>query len=399
MPLYSYSRLSTYENCPQQYKLRYVDRITPPEDEEGIEAFLGSRVHETLDKLYKELILTKLNSLDELITYYEEQWDKNWHENVVIVKKQFTKDNYQNAGKAGIANYYKRHHPFNQSKTLATELPVSFKIEDYTIRGVIDRLSNIEEGVYEIHDYKTSGYIPSQDRLDDDRQLALYQIGIKEKFRDAKDIILKWHYLLFDKELISQRSDDQLEDLKKQVISLIKTIEKDSVFKPVESKLCDWCDYPQYCPAKKHEMKVQELPVNKYLKEEGVTIVNTYASTRSQVKELQLELNFIEEAAVDYAKREGVSKITGSDFALRITEEKVLQFLRAGEDGRKELEEYVRKAGIWEEVSGLNLKRLARIVEDETVDKKIINGLLQFAEEVNKTNLRLVKKREDEEYH
>jgi hypothetical protein len=32
-----------------------------------IEAFLGSRVHETLDKLYKELILTKLNSFAELI--------------------------------------------------------------------------------------------------------------------------------------------------------------------------------------------------------------------------------------------------------------------------------------------------------------------------------------------
>jgi putative RecB family exonuclease len=397
MPLYSHSRLSTYENCPQQYKLRYVDRITPPEGEEGIEAFLGSRVHETLDKLYKELILTKLNSLEELIVFYEEQWDKNWHENVVIVKKQFTKDNYQNAGKAGIASYYRRHHPFNQSKTLATEMPVFFKIEDYTIRGVIDRLSNGEEGVYEIHDYKTSGYIPSQDRLDDDRQLALYQIGIKEKFRDAQDVILKWHYLLFDKELTSSRSDDQLEDLKKQVISLIKTIEKDSVFKPVESKLCDWCEYPQYCPAKKHEMKVQDLPVNKYLKEEGVTIVNKYASTKAQMKELQLELDFIEEAAVDYAKREGVSKIMGSDFALRITEEKVLQFLRAGEDGRKELEEYVRKTGIWEEVSNLNLKRLARIVEDETIDKKIINGLLQFAEEVDKPNVRLVKKRGEEE--
>jgi putative RecB family exonuclease len=396
MPLYSHSRLSTYENCPQQYKLKYVDKIELLEGTEGIEKFLGSRVHETLDKLYKELILTKLNSLDELITYYDEQWDKNWHENVVICKKEFTKDNYRNAGKAGIANYYRRHHPFNQSRTLATELPISFKIEDYTIRGVIDRLSNIEEGLYEIHDYKTSGYIPSQDRLDDDRQLALYQIGIKEKFRDAQDIILKWHYLLFDKELTSQRSDNQLDDLKQQVISLIKTIEKDSVFKPVESKLCDWCEYPQYCPAKKHEMKVQDLPVNKYLKEEGVTLVNKYASTRAQVKELQLELGFIEEAAVDYAKREGVAKIMGSDFALRITEEKVLQFLRAGEDGREELEEYVRKAGIWEEVSGLNLKRLARIVEDGAVDKKIINGLLKFAEEVNKTNVRLVKTREDE---
>jgi len=54
--------------------------------------------------------------------------------------------------------------------------------EDYVIRGFIDRLGYCGNGVYEIHDYKTSGFLPSQDKLDADRQLALYQIGIKEQF-------------------------------------------------------------------------------------------------------------------------------------------------------------------------------------------------------------------------
>src|SRR4030042_6051293 len=98
MPTYSNSKLSTYENCPQQYKLRYIDLIKPPEDEKGIEAFLGSRVHETLEKLYKELLLTKLNSLDELLEYYNSQWEKNWHENVVVTKKEFTPENYLHTG-------------------------------------------------------------------------------------------------------------------------------------------------------------------------------------------------------------------------------------------------------------------------------------------------------------
>ena len=167
-------------------------------------------MHETLEKLHKELILTKLNSLEELLGYYKDQWEKNWHENVVIVKKGFTKDHYRMHGKEAITNYYKRHHPFNQTKTLATEHLLTFKIDNYTIRGFIDRLSYKSKGVYEIHDYKTSGTLPSQDKLDNDRQLALYQIGIKEKFRDAKDIRLIWHYLIFDKEFMSQRTDAQL---------------------------------------------------------------------------------------------------------------------------------------------------------------------------------------------
>jgi len=93
MPIYSHSKLSIYENCPQQFKLRYIDRIELPESKEGIEAFLGSRVHEALEKLHKELILTKVNSLDELHRYYLSQWNKNWNENtVVIVKKGLTKE-------------------------------------------------------------------------------------------------------------------------------------------------------------------------------------------------------------------------------------------------------------------------------------------------------------------
>ena len=405
MPIYSNSRLATYENCPQQYKLRYIERVELPEEaEEGIEAFLGSRVHEALEKLYKELILTKLNSLDELLDYYKNEWDKNWHENVVVVKKGFTKDHYRNAGKEAITNYYKRHQPFNQSRTLATEQLITFKIDNYTIRGFIDRLSQPERGMYEIHDYKTSGSLPSQSKFDNDRQLALYHIGIKEKYSDAKDIKLIWHYLIFDKEFLSVRTDAQLKDLQKEVVSLIKTIEKDTKFAPNESNLCGWCEFPEYCPAKKHEYKVQELPPNKYLKEKGVTLVNKYATLKADIKALkeqedaiQEQLDLIEAAAITYAKKGGVSRITGSDFALKITEAEGLSFPKSGEEGREELEMYVKKSGIWEEVSGLNLSRLAKILEDDNLDNKIKNGLLKFAEEVEETNVRLVKKKKGEE--
>lgn len=404
MPVYSHSKLATYENCHQKYKLQYIDRIEISEGGEGIEAFLGSRVHDVLEKLYKELILTKMNTLEDLLAYFKDEWNRNWHGNVVIVKKGFTKDHYRNAGKESITNYYKRHQPFNQSKTLATEQLLTFKIDAYTIRGFIDRLSHQGEGVYEIHDYKTSGYLPSQDKIDSDRQLALYQIGIKEKFRDAKDIKLIWHYLIFDKEFRSARSDAQLKDLRKQIVSLIKTIEKDTKFVPIESNLCDWCEYPEYCPAKKHEIKVQDLPANKYLKEKGVSLVNKYASFKTKLKELrkqeadlQLEFDLIADAAVTYAKKEGISNVTGSDFLLKITEETTLSFPRSGEDDREALERCIKKAGIWEEVSGLNLSRLNKLIEDEDFDNKTKNRLMRFAEEVVEVKVRLLKKMKGDE--
>jgi putative RecB family exonuclease len=403
MPVYSHSKLATYENCPQKYKLQYIDRIELSEGGEGIEAFLGCRVHDVLEKLYKELILTKMNTLEDLLAYFKDEWDRNWHGNVVIVKKGFTKDHYRNAGKESITNYYKRHQPFNQSQTLATEQLLVFKIDDYTIRGYIDRLSHNGKGIYEIHDYKTSATLPAQEKFDVDRQLALYQIGIKEKFRDAKDIRLIWHYLIFDKEFTSARSDAQLKDIGKEVLSLIKTIEKDTKFEPEESNLCDWCEYSEYCPAKKHEIKVQNLPPNKYLKEKGVSLVNKYASFKAKIKslrdqeaDLQLELDLIADAAVMYAKKEGISNITGSDFLLKITEETTLSFPRSGEDDREVLERCIKKAGIWEEVSWLNLSRLVKLIENEDIDAKTRNRLMRFAGEVEEVKVRLVKKRDEE---
>src|SRR3954470_12037848 len=75
--VYSNSRIETFEQCPRKYKLRYVDNIRT--DREGVEAFVGKRVHETLEKLYRDLKLTKLNSLEDLLAFYEAAWEKNWH--------------------------------------------------------------------------------------------------------------------------------------------------------------------------------------------------------------------------------------------------------------------------------------------------------------------------------
>ena len=68
MPVYSHSRLSAFEKCPLQYRYRYLDRIK--RDTQSIEAFLGNRVHDALEKLYRYLLASKLPSLDEILSHY-----------------------------------------------------------------------------------------------------------------------------------------------------------------------------------------------------------------------------------------------------------------------------------------------------------------------------------------
>lgn len=45
------------------------------------------------------------------------------------------------------------------------------------LQGYVDRISVRREGLWQIHDYKTGRWVPTQEDLDSDRQLALYQIA------------------------------------------------------------------------------------------------------------------------------------------------------------------------------------------------------------------------------
>ena len=65
---------------------------------------------------------------------------------------------------------------------MSFELTAGEDASGYWIQGFIDRIARARDGAIEIQDYKTSARLPSQANVDDDRQLALYQIGVGERF-------------------------------------------------------------------------------------------------------------------------------------------------------------------------------------------------------------------------
>ena len=83
--MYSNSRIETFEKCPRKYKFRYLENIKS--ETEGVEAYVGKRVHETLEKLYRDLKMTKMNTLEDLLRFYESEWEKNWHGKIQVVRK------------------------------------------------------------------------------------------------------------------------------------------------------------------------------------------------------------------------------------------------------------------------------------------------------------------------
>ena len=397
MAVYSHSQLGMYEQCPLKFKLRYRDKIK--RDIEGIEAFLGTMVHDTLKKCYDDLRFTRINSLSNLLAYYNKIWQQNWNDSIVIMKPELTQENYRALGEKLIGNYYNRYSPFDADITIQTEMNIRFSLDDenkYRMQGYIDRLSWTQDGTYEIHDYKTSAHMPGQEDADEDRQLGLYHIGVQKKWPGIENIRLIWHYLAFDAELVSSRTPEAISSLIESTRSLIDEIEAAQDFPPNESRLCDWCEYPDLCPRRKHFFKVEALPANEYLNEPGVTLVNKYAELKNKESGIKDEMEKVREAILDYAKREEVEAIKGSGCRVRVSFDEKLKFPRKSDAERLELDSIIKEAGKWDEVSALDTTSLVSVVEKSLWSKDLIDRVIKYGRIEETPTVRLLKLKDEE---
>jgi len=257
---FSPSSLNCFENCPRQYYFRYVEKI--PIESEGIEAFVGKRVHEVLERLYEFVDRGMVPSLPRVIYRYQMFWEEHFNaDRLRIVRKENSIEDYRADGIRSIENYYRRYYPFDQDETLGLERKIEFKIDaegEYPIRGIIDRLVRTRDGVIEIHDFKTGRRIPKQEKIDADRQLGLYELAIRKEFDEPGEVRLVWHYVLRNQTRTSSRSEEQRDDLRRKTVLAIDKIRTEDEWKPKKSGLCDWCEYKGICPLYAGEPLPQE---------------------------------------------------------------------------------------------------------------------------------------------
>jgi len=249
-PIYSHSRLEAFESCALKYKFRYIDKIE--RKEQGVEAFVGSRVHETLRKLHDDLHAQQPVTLRELLEFYREQWNKNWGPQVKIVRRRESAKSYFQYGGQCVRTYYERIYPSDRAKTIETERRLHFNLDPgggYPMQGYVDRIARRADGTFEVHDYKTSRRVPTQRQADGDRQLGLYHIGVQALWPEAQKVELVWHYLGAGTTLRSRRTTEQLVQLRADTRALIDHIESEIQFPAHKSALCDWCEFRAECPA------------------------------------------------------------------------------------------------------------------------------------------------------
>ncbi len=364
MGFYSHSKIETYRSCPHKYKLRYIERVV--DDEEGIEAFMGSRVHEVLERLYKDVSMSRPVALEEALARYERSWDQNWHERVKVVNPEFGVDDYRETGRRCIRDYWQRYEPFDSGVVVGIERKVKVVLDEergVVLQGYVDRIDRVDEGVYEIHDYKTSRNLPEQSAVDADPQLAFYQLALEAMWpQDVRDVTLVWHYLARDTELRSRRDREELDRLRAETLAFIGRMEADREFDAVESNLCDWCGYQAVCPRKKHAVAVAELPAKEFHADDGVVLVNKFVELGEERSRLDEQIGEVREDLIAFARANGLEVVAGSDHKVTVKTVEGVSLPRKGSPERDRLEETVRRLGKWDEASCLDIGAVARAV-------------------------------------
>ncbi len=387
MGLYSYSRICTFKQCPLKYRFQYIDKIKT-EIETTVEAYLGSMLHRALEKLYKDVKFGKVPGLGEVIEHFLKSWSESWTDSILVVREEYTPDNYRNMGIRFLTDYYNRHKPFNQSKTIGLETTDTVKLdENHRIHIRIDRLA-VRGSVYEIHDYKTGNTLPSQEELDKDPQLAIYAYGVRNKYPDAH-VRLIWHFLAYDREMASERTPEQLEELRKQVLADIAVIESAKEYPAQKSALCSWCQFQPVCPHFKHMWQTKKQTEDEYLAEDGRNLVARYAELKEKESELGAELDRVRQALLLFCEKHGVDTVFGDKSIATVRCYRKLSFPKKDEPGYRDFVRTLRDTGLWEKLETVNVYELAKLINSSQVECEVIEKLEPFIRRSACTNVYL----------
>lgn len=233
----SYSKVSTYNDCPFKYRLRYLDKLeTIPDDSPNNALYLGTAIHEGIESRNIEKAIESYKSNYSILDDRHEIEILKLETILPIAIKQIPEGEYE----------YK------------LDVPDEFV-------GYIDMLVKIGDNEYDLYDFKHSNNIGGYKRSG---QIHVYKYYYE---RLTGNKIRNLYYCFIPKFSDILTEDTNKEDLRKRIIEDLNN--KNIIFEKVEfdpkqvsyyfarkilmerannfekrySTKCRWCEYQKYC--------------------------------------------------------------------------------------------------------------------------------------------------------
>lgn len=254
IPHLSCSSINDYIDCGLLYKLGRIDKFQPEFKPDAME--FGSAIHKVLEEFYQARMIGEEISIKEIHESFDKHWGNIADGNSMI---QYTEGKDFKTilleGKELLSAFYHKL-PKDKFKVLAIEEAFSFNLPGIPVAiiGAMDLLESDGAGTIIITDFKTSARAYSNDEVDRNFQLTLYQMAAKACGYGDQEILLRFDCLIKTKtpkfeQYYTTRSETDEKRAIKKIVEVWKGISK-GIFIPNDSTSnwkCKGCALKKYC--------------------------------------------------------------------------------------------------------------------------------------------------------
>lgn len=258
----SASRIESYKKCPQAFKRTYL------QGEKGVATdamIIGNLLHTVLETYagseeactVDDMMLIVEGTLSKEEAKTEEKLSEELKETVRTIAEGYWED-------------------IDKQKTpIGVEVPFSLPLGFATFRGVIDKITLLQENpmTIEIRDYKSSKKALSENEMKKNLQMGIYTRAAKQAFPDAV-IITVLDYIRLKKQVKHIFAEEELKQIEKDAIDTINKIHADQKFPTLSFKdkkalvTCAFCGHNTKCGVGKRQRQIWESIERKRAKNE-----------------------------------------------------------------------------------------------------------------------------------
>ena len=262
LPVFSYSKMEVFKNCPLQYRYKYIEKKYSQDTSIALE--LGSLCHYVLEQKGKMIVsgeTVDYEKLNDILMNGVTETDEKTKEELLGINQLKRKyfEVWHEADNASGASYDEKiklfdkvlHNEMEETDWKPTyfEKPFEFVWGNKVIlKGFIDRIDT-KDGQYRTVDYKTSKKVYEQSKLATSLQFGVYALAILNEF-GVLPIESEYRFILIDDKqyALTKGWENRLIKAMDKVFGDIEASEKKSVFVPKPSPLCHWCNFCQTNP-------------------------------------------------------------------------------------------------------------------------------------------------------
>lgn len=232
---FGYSAVSTFEQCPFQYKLRYIDNLRAlPSDDAANPLIIGTALHKAIE-----------TDIDTAITEYF--------------------NSYPIISDLHINEEIKLRYLIPKVKAMLPSGIHEVQVIDHSFMGTLDMLVPVDKNTFDLYDFK---YSNNWMRYMDSRQLHLYKYYFE---KDNPQKIRNMYFLFVPKVQIRQKKTETLLEFRQRLLKELGKVEVS--LRPIQydpqkvidhleltqqimqcqdyiktpTRLCDWCEYKNLC--------------------------------------------------------------------------------------------------------------------------------------------------------